>query len=194
MNAVAFEIETGTKLGLPLRESLYIRLMATPAVLTREQLTQKLQEADIRAKTAITTKAVRAQLESCGVTVKRAAAVLADHQKRKKLAQEIALRQLNAFLIRNTRLAYKKNNIHRYYAHMHDRLVFQEVQEKVLRKEHGERLQKKLAAAASRRAQLLKDRVGKRVIIEPIKSIYEFLGPIIEASSFSSIASISSMA
>lgn len=194
MSAVAFEIETGTKPGLPLRESLYIRLTAEPVALTCEQLAKKLNEADTRAKAAITTKAVRAQLESCGVTAKRAAAVLADHQQRQKLAQEIALRQLNAFLIRNTRLAYKKNNIHRYYAHMHDRLVFQEVQERVLRKEQGERLQKKLAAAAARRAQLLRDRVTRRVVAEPIKSIYEFLGPIIEASSFSSIASISSMA
>lgn len=194
MSAVAFEIETGTRPGLPLRENLYARLVMAPVTLTHEQLAQKLSAADGRAKAATTAKAIRAQLESCGVTVKRAAAVLADHQQRHRLAQEIALRQLNALLIRNTRLAYKKNNISRYYAHMRDKLIFRAVQEKVSRREQGERLQKKLGAAAARRTQWLKDRVMKKSVAEPIKSLYEFLEPVIEASSFSSIASISSMA
>ena len=194
MNATAFEIESGTTPGLPLRENLYLRLTTTPGPLTYEQLAEKLKSADARAKATITAKAIRAQLESCGVTIRRATAVLADHQHRQKLAQEVTLRQMNAFLIRNTRLAYKKSNIHRYYAHMHDRLVFRAVQERVARREYGECLQKKLAAAAARRAQLLKDRVTRRITAEPIKSIYEFLEPVIETSSFSSIASISSMA
>lgn len=194
MSLLIFEIEQSATSRLPLKESLFIRLATARAPATHQELMTRLNEASQRAQQMLEKRAIRARLESHSVTLKRAEAELASFHRRQELARDISLRQLNAYLIRNTKLACRSNNIHRHYAHMREKYIFRDIQDTVARKEMGERLQKRLAVAAARRSQALQGRVVRRTIVPPVKPIYNLLGPIIEVSSVSSFASISSMA